>query len=117
MRRRLENPLDRRLGASDQKGSLLLCLSTGVASIAISGASVAVWAASSGRVSGTLRDPQGQAVAGATIDLARQGNATWREAKTDESGQYSFDALPAGEYSLTAEFTGFEPIAHTTMRS
>jgi len=106
----VENPLELRLSLRPIKFVVFLFLLSVVA-----WEPVAASSASSGRVSGTLRDPQGQAVAGATVDLARRGNATWREAKTDQSGQYFFDALPAGEYSLTAELTGFEPIACTTI--
>jgi hypothetical protein len=106
----VENPVELRRNLRPMQFAVFLFLLSVVA-----WEPVAASAAGRGRVSGTLRDPRGQVVAGATIDLARRGNATRREAKTDESGQYTFDAVPAGEYSLTAEFSGFEPIARTTI--
>jgi Carboxypeptidase regulatory-like domain len=107
----LANPLEWRLGARRIILAHVVILLTVAAGIVTFLAPVVAIAANTGRVSGTLKDPQGQAVAGATIALAKRGNPARREAKTDESGQYSFDALGAGEYRLTAEFDGFTSIA------
>jgi hypothetical protein len=91
----------------------MVFLLTVVAAIVNCWAPAVAMAADTGKVSGTLKDPQGQAVAGASIALA--GRAARRVAKTDASGQYSFEAVLAGEYNLTAEFPGFKSIVSAAL--
>lgn len=64
-------------------------------------------------ISGNLKDPHGQAVAGATIRLLRRADASRRETKTGEQGQFSFGSMDAGEYRLTAEAPGFPILTRT----
>lgn len=49
--------------------------------------------------SGILRDTAGRAVSGARIELHSANRAF--SAKTEQSGQYEFDALPSGSYRLS----------------
>ena len=53
---------------------------------------------------GGINDPQGQAVAGATLHL---GNAT---ATSSSDGQFQFRNIAAGTYKLIAEAPGFAPL-------
>lgn len=53
---------------------------------------------------GTVRDPQGLPIAGATIDAYGPARRTVR---SDASGRYQFQALPQGRYRLTAVADGF----------
>ena len=62
---------------------------------------------------GNLTDPQGRAVASATISLLRRADSGRHQAKTDDQGHYSFDGLEIGEYRLTAEAPGFPIITRT----
>ena len=110
-----ENSVARRLSAGLIKLAPVFFLLTVVPGILNFWAPVAAMAANTGRVSGTLKDPQGQAVAGALIGLVAQGNSARREARTDESGEYSFISVATGEYSVTAEFAGFDPIVRTAL--
>ncbi len=71
-----------------------------------------VLSAASG-LSGTVADPQGRFVAGATINLLRRADSSRRETTTNDQGQFSFPALEAGEYRLTAESSGFPVITRT----
>lgn len=64
-------------------------------------------------MSGTLADPQGRPVSGATIRLLRRADSSRRETKTGDLGQFSFPALKAGEYRLTVESSGFPVITKT----
>jgi len=64
-------------------------------------------------LSGTVTDPQGIAVAGATVRLLRRADATGRETKANGDGEFDFGRLDSGEYRLTAEYAGFAPIART----
>jgi hypothetical protein len=59
-------------------------------------------------VRGTITDPQGSAVAGATVTLVSAGTRATRTATTSENGAYVFDFVPPGDYNLTVEATGFK---------
>src|SRR5437667_5415228 len=74
------------------------------------GASVA--SAASGLL-GTVTDPQGRVVAGATVNVLRRADSSRRETKTDDQGQFSFGTVDPGEYQLTAEYVGFALIRRT----
>src|SRR5215831_6959596 len=65
------------------------------------------------RVSGSLTDPQGNAVPGATIGFVRRADFSRNQTQTDDQGQFSFNNLKPGEYALTAEFPSFAPITKT----
>src|SRR2546426_741799 len=77
-------------------------------------ASTAVAATS---LSGSLTDPQGSVVGGATVRLLRRADSSRREAQTDTQGQFSFAELDSGEYRVTAEYPGFAPTSRTIMLS
>jgi hypothetical protein len=64
-------------------------------------------------LSGALTDPEGVAVAGATVSLQRSADSTRSETQTDSQGRFLFANLQAGEYRLTAEFTGFVSVTKT----
>jgi hypothetical protein len=72
-----------------------------------------VWAASS--LAGTLADPQGRAVANATVALRRRADTSRRETKTDGQGVFSFGTIEPGEYRLTAEAPGFPILTRTVV--
>src|SRR5678816_2604037 len=52
---------------------------------------------------GTVRDPQGAIVRGATVTLVNERNKDERQTKTSEDGSYTFTALSPGTYTLKAE--------------
>jgi hypothetical protein len=56
---------------------------------------------------GSVTDPSGAAIPGATVRLV-SGNNQARTTSTDERGSYIFTGLPAGTYQLTVEATGFQ---------
>jgi hypothetical protein len=62
-----------------------------------------------GRVSGLVTDPDGASVAGVKLSLTR-ANGTSRETQSDGQGTFAFDGLEPGDYSLTAEGSGFAPV-------
>ena len=63
-----------------------------------------------GTIAGVARDLSGGAVAGAQIKLRSSATTFTRTALTSAQGDYSFPALPAGEYEVSAEASGFERI-------
>src|ERR1700730_4752168 len=54
-------------------------------------------------LTGTIRDPQGLGVKGATITLENSADGAQRTAETDESGRYNIVGLPPGSYHVTVE--------------
>jgi hypothetical protein len=63
------------------------------------------WPAIAAVITGTVRDPEGKLVVGATICI--EGG---RITKTGEDGAYRLEVDRAGEHKLTAEFVGFVPV-------
>jgi transcriptional regulator of nitric oxide reductase len=59
-------------------------------------------------VSGTVRDPQGGAVPGATVAVIHVATGVRTAAVTNQAGFYSLQALPIGTYSVRAEMAGFQ---------
>jgi len=57
------------------------------------------------QIGGTVRDSQGQPVAGATVIIQERGFT----ATTDDEGRYAFPNVPRGEYTLVASSPGGKP--------
>jgi hypothetical protein len=71
---------------------------------------IACLPASAATLTGTLTDPQGQVVTGATIRLLTTPNSATQQLKTDGQGAFAVGNLEPGEYALTAEAPGFTRI-------
>lgn len=65
------------------------------------------------RVTGTVTDVRGAAIADATVAAAPEGGGTGFKTQTDASGRYSMD-LPPAQYELTVTKPGFS-IAKSTV--
>jgi hypothetical protein len=66
-----------------------------------------------GRISGTVTDAQGGAVAGVKITIVSEETKLERQTTTDSSGYYVASDLPVGLYSVMAERSGFKIIKKT----
>lgn len=67
-------------------------------------------AAQTGRVGGTIKDPQGQPVKGATITAENPAaSPSSFTATTDDRGRYSIIGLKTGTWKVTAVAPGFSP--------
>lgn len=60
-----------------------------------------------GGLAGTVFDDSGSVVAGAQMTLLDLAQKQSRQVKADAAGHFEFDNLTAGQYQLTAAFTGF----------
>ncbi|MGH9819420.1 MAG: TonB-dependent receptor, partial [Pyrinomonadaceae bacterium] len=60
-------------------------------------------------IEGTVTDPNGAVVAGATVKATGTANAVERSVVTDNQGFYRLTALPAGSYTIDISQTGFTP--------
>jgi TonB family protein len=76
----------------------------------------------SGKVGGSIHDPSGTGVATATIIMSNHAGDTIdmiTMSTSDRDGNFSFKALPAGEYELKVMKRGFEPfrLSQVTLES
>ena len=65
-------------------------------------------AQSTGTIIGVVKDASGAVVAGAKITAKETDTGATRTATTQNDGAYRFDAMPIGNYSVTAEASGFQ---------
>jgi outer membrane receptor protein involved in Fe transport len=61
-----------------------------------------------GSVLGTVSDPSGATVAGATVKLTNSGTDETRSLQTGSGGTFAFPNLSAGQYQVEIEATGFK---------
>lgn len=76
--------------------SILLTLSVGVSAQSFRG-----------KLLGTVTDPQGSVVQGATVTAKNVGTGIERTTTTDTDGNYLFTEMPIGTYEVTVTQTGF----------
>jgi hypothetical protein len=62
---------------------------------------------STSEIRGQIIDPQGNAVAGATVIVTETSKGTTRTVNTDENGAYVILSLQPGTYNMKVEATGF----------
>ena len=83
--------------------------------LALVGASAAsAQGVQTGTIRGTVRDQQGLAVPGVTITATSPALQGPRNTVSDGEGNYTLAALPAGQYDVTFELTGFTTVKQTT---
>lgn len=61
-----------------------------------------------GRILGTVADPSGGAVVGATVTLINEATHATRDAQTGSNGEYIFLEVPVGTYEIDATSKGFK---------
>src|SRR5579859_3038593 len=60
-----------------------------------------------GTISGTVTDPSGAVVPGATITLTNTGTGIAQSTTTGAAGEYRFSLVPPGTYTIGIKATGF----------
>jgi hypothetical protein len=71
---------------------------------------VLVAQSTTGRVSGTITDPSGAAIAGANVVITDPQRGTSRTMTTDSSGNYSAPDLAPGHYKIHIDAKGFKTV-------
>src|SRR5437870_4026858 len=66
-----------------------------------------------GTISGTVSDPDGAVLAGASVTLVSDQTKDKRDQVTNESGRFTFASVQPGVYSLKIEHQGFESLLLT----
>ena len=87
------------------KSILLSCL---MFSLLVGPAAYAQGVGASGQVRGTVFDPSGSVVPGASVDALDIRKGTRYSTTTDSSGQYQFPSLPPSTYELTSRHGGLQ---------
>lgn len=73
---------------------------------------IAAASQASGTPSGTVSDPHGKPLANASLRLVAVNGGQAFETKADASGNFSFGAIPAGDYMLSVHHPGFSSGRH-----
>jgi hypothetical protein len=66
-------------------------------------------------IGGAVKDANGAALPGVTVDLVGEGGVTRRGAVTDRQGQFLIAGLDSGVYSLSFALAGFTPLTQTNL--
>ena len=67
-------------------------------------------AGNAGAVRGTVTDPTGAVIPGATVHLTNEVSGLDRTATTDATGQFEFTNVPFNPYQVTVTATGFSQL-------
>lgn len=71
---------------------------------------------STGRLAGTVRDPQGAAIARARVEAENLASGEKRSAACDDSGGFALLSLAPGSYHVIARAAGFEDASYPSVR-
>src|SRR5580658_141168 len=74
-------------------------------------ASIAALANDYGAIRGVVHDPQHRPVEGAMVMLRAKSSNSGKTATTDANGEFQFNGVPLGDYSVTVAGQGFEQTA------
>ena len=86
-----------------------------VALLAVAGGATAQ--TTNGTLSGHVADQQGLALPGVTINATSPSLQGVRSVVTSDNGDYAMVGLPAGEYTLSFDLSGFERVTKTVTLS
>jgi hypothetical protein len=71
--------------------------------------------ATTAEINGTVSDPQGGVLPGATVAVSNPDTGYTRSAVTNAEGLYTLALLPPGTYQLTVELAGFSPVKRSVI--
>jgi iron complex outermembrane receptor protein len=91
---------------SPRLARLALCAALALPVLATA-ATPALYAQSSATLAGTIFDPRGVALPGASIVIRNTATNTTQKATSDAQGKYSFSNLAAGKYTVAVIASGF----------
>ena len=66
-----------------------------------------------GTIRGVVNDPQHRLIPEATVVLKSADSAWTRSAKTNQNGEFTFSAVPFGQYEITVTAPGFSQLEQT----
>ena len=74
------------------------------------------FAQTSGRIAGTVRDPNGVAVPGATVTVTNQDTLATRVVRSSIGGAYEVTDLPPGLYTVSVDLPGYRMVVQRDRR-
>ena len=74
-----------------------------------------LWAATTGSISGTLKDPSGAPIPGAMVTAINTAQGIQSKTATDDKGVYDFPSLAVGTYDVKVELQGFKPLSRNRL--
>jgi Carboxypeptidase regulatory-like domain len=92
---------------------LIACLG----SLALSPGRLLAQGETTSAIVGTVLDPSGAAIAGATVTAISNETGAKRQAATDDAGRFSFPQLQPGSYTVKVAAAGFEPQTNASVFS
>jgi hypothetical protein len=78
-------------------------------------ASLTLFAQNTAQITGTVTDPSGAIVTGATVVAVNDGTGIQTKAKTNGSGAYSLPLLQPGTYRVQVQADGFKSVERTSV--
>src|SRR5437016_774499 len=69
-----------------------------------------------GGIQGTVKDPQGAVIPGATVEVSSPALIGKKTATTDSGGYFHFEQLPPGIYSVSVNAAGFGPATQSNLQ-
>jgi len=63
-----------------------------------------------GGIAGTVTDPSGAVIPGAVVKATNTGTTLSNQTLSSSAGEFSFQDLPLGDYTITVVQSGFEPL-------
>ena len=75
--------------------------------LAVISAPATLYAQSSASITGTVLDPRGVALPGATVSVKNDATGMTQKATSDGQGRYNFPGLAAGKYTVQVDAAGF----------
>jgi len=90
------------------KRRLYATLITSIFMFSLTALSAVAQSTGSATLRGTVKDPTGAIVRGATVTLTNERTKDERSAKSSEDGTYTFAAVAPGSYTLKVEASGFK---------
>lgn len=78
-----------------------------IATLLFATAVIPVYGTIFGSVTGLIHDPQHRPIARATVTIAADNSSWTQTVISDDSGQFRFDNVPLGTYTVKVESTGF----------
>ena len=96
-------------GETGARGAVFFAKLAAAACLALFATSLTFAQTATGSIQGTVKDPNGAAVVGATVEATNNATGEKRTATTTDEGLYTLANLDAGAYTLSVTGTGFAP--------
>ena len=84
-----------------------------LALIAVLGISAFAQSVGTGSIVGVVKDAKGAVIQGANVTIADPTDGVFKAMVSGNDGSFTFPEIPPGNYSVTADFTGFKTAVKT----